>query len=77
MDIKQREVVIVGAGVSGSSTAIRLLKQGIRPLMIDKAIFPREVVGEGLSPVICEYLKELDVLEEINQGGFLKKVHCN
>ncbi len=73
MDIKQREVVIVGAGVSGSSTAIRLLKQGIRPLMIDKAIFPREVVGEGLSPIICEYLEELDVLEEINQREFLKK----
>ncbi|PES61476.1 hypothetical protein CN507_29220 [Bacillus cereus] len=73
MKIQHKEVIIVGAGVSGSSTAIRLLKEGIKPLMIDKAIFPREVVGEGLSPIICGYLEELDVLDEINQGTFMKK----
>lgn len=71
--VEERQIVIIGAGVSGSSTAIRLLQKGITPLVVDKAKFPREVVGEGLSPVIAEYLEELDVLEEVDNGPFMKK----
>ncbi|TCS95797.1 NAD(P)/FAD-dependent oxidoreductase [Hazenella coriacea] len=72
-NIETRPVVIIGAGVSGSSTAIRLLKEGITPLVVDQAKFPREIVGEGLSPYTCDYLEELGVLEEINQAPFMKK----
>jgi flavin-dependent dehydrogenase len=74
MELKSNyPVIIIGGGVSGSSTAIRLLQQGITPLVIEKAEFPREVVGEGLSPAICSYLDEIEVLDEINNGDFMKK----
>lgn len=59
------EMVIIGAGVSGCSTAIRLIQKGISPLIIDKDSFPRDTVGEGLSAAIGPYLKELGILDEV------------
>ncbi|MBE1555426.1 NAD(P)/FAD-dependent oxidoreductase [Sporosarcina limicola] len=73
MRMEKYDVVIIGAGLSGSSTAIRLLQQGIKPLVIEKAKFPRAIVGEGLSPICNIYLKELDVYDEIYNGNFFKK----
>jgi|GEM_PF-6728760 len=73
MKIEKYDVVIVGAGLAGSSTAIRLLQNGIKPLVIDKAKFPREIVGEGLSPICNVYLKELGVYDEIYNGNYFKK----
>ncbi len=72
--IIDRPVVIIGAGVSGSSTAIRLLESGVTPLVVDAVNFPRDTVGEGLSAAIGPYLKELGIVDEINSGNFLKKV---
>jgi flavin-dependent dehydrogenase len=66
-------IVIVGAGVSGSSTAIHLLKQGIKPVIIDKASFPRDTVGEGLSPAIGPYLRDLGIEDDILSGPFTRK----
>lgn len=66
-------IVIVGAGVSGASTAIHLLKKGIRPIIIDKASFPRDTVGEGLSPAIGPYLQELGLEADILAGPFTRK----
>ncbi|QSA19854.1 FAD-dependent monooxygenase, partial [Vibrio furnissii] len=37
MDIQQRQVVIIGAGPSGSTAAALLLKQGIDVLVVEKA----------------------------------------
>jgi 2-polyprenyl-6-methoxyphenol hydroxylase-like FAD-dependent oxidoreductase len=62
---EKHEIVIIGAGISGCSTAIRLLKQGIKPLLIDKATFPRDTVGEGLSAAIGPYLMDLGILDDI------------
>ena len=72
--VEERDVVILGAGVSGSSTAIRLCAAGIRPLVIDKASFPRDTIGEALSPAVYPYLEELGLIDVINSGEpFVKK----
>jgi flavin-dependent dehydrogenase len=65
MEQKDKQIVIIGAGISGCATAIELLKRGIKPLLIDKAAFPRDTVGEGLSPAIGPYLERLGILEEV------------
>lgn len=45
------DVLIVGAGVAGSSLAIHLGRRGIRTIVCDKARFPRrKTCGEGLLP---------------------------
>jgi flavin-dependent dehydrogenase len=71
--MESRDVVILGAGISGSSTAIRLLQAGITPLMVDQSDFPRDTTGEGISPAITKYLAELGILDEINKPPFVKK----
>lgn len=62
----RREVIIVGSGPAGSSTALHLLKT--QPsfagdiLVLEKAVHPREkVCAGGLIPHTLDCLKELDI----------------
>ena len=53
-------VVIVGAGPAGAAAAITLARRGIRPLLAERAAFPREkVCGDGLTPRALSLLKQL------------------
>ncbi|MEE9384107.1 MAG: NAD(P)/FAD-dependent oxidoreductase [Nannocystaceae bacterium] len=45
------DVVIVGAGPAGSTTAALLAERGHRVLVLEKATFPRFHIGESLLPV--------------------------
>jgi len=54
------DVIVVGAGPSGTATAIHLARAGVRVLLVEKAAFPREkVCGDGLTP---RTVKELALL---------------
>jgi flavin-dependent dehydrogenase len=56
------DVVVIGASLSGSATAIELGKAGLRTLLVDKASFPRrKACGEGLSYEGAHYLRQLGV----------------
>jgi menaquinone-9 beta-reductase len=45
------DVVVVGAGPAGSCSAFHLARGGLRVMVVDKAILPREkVCGDGLTP---------------------------
>jgi len=45
------DVIVVGAGPSGSTTAYHLARAGLSVLLLEKAEFPREkVCGDGLTP---------------------------
>ncbi len=37
----ERDVIIVGGGPAGSSCAWRLARHGVKPLVLDRASFPR------------------------------------
>jgi len=61
-----RDVVIVGSGPAGSSTALHLLKHdpALRSevLLLDKAVHPREkICAGGLIPHTLDCLNELDI----------------
>ena len=45
------DVVVVGAGFSGSLTAMLLQQIGLRPVLIDRGSHPRFAVGESSTPV--------------------------
>jgi geranylgeranyl reductase family protein len=68
------DVIVVGAGPSGSATAIRLARGGAKVLLLDKARFPRDKpCGGGLTgralrelpvdvtPVVEDVVRELEV----------------
>ena len=58
------DAVIVGAGPSGCAAALYAHKYGLKTLLLDKAVFPRDkVCGDALSGKSVRILKELDLLE--------------
>jgi menaquinone-9 beta-reductase len=47
----EADVIVVGAGPAGSTTAFYLAQSGLNVLMLEKSRFPREkVCGDGLTP---------------------------
>lgn len=50
-DVRQADVIVVGAGPAGSSAAYHLAEAGVDVLLLDKQAFPRDkICGDGLTP---------------------------
>ena len=68
--MRDAQVVIVGGGPAGSSTAYFLAKAGIDVLVLDRAKFPRDKpCSEYLSPQASRVLDALGALGEIENSG--------
>jgi flavin-dependent dehydrogenase len=67
------DVVVIGGGPAGSTTATMLAKQGYSVLLLERSRFPRDHVGESLLPASMPVLDELGVLDDIKSIGFLPK----
>ncbi|MGW7241715.1 geranylgeranyl reductase family protein [Streptomyces sp. NPDC054804] len=66
------DVIVVGAGPAGSTTAYHLAKSGLDVLLLEKTEFPREkVCGDGLTPRAVKQLVAMgiDISEE---AGWLR-----
>ncbi|MFE6287900.1 geranylgeranyl reductase family protein [Streptomyces sp. NPDC057877] len=66
------DVIVVGAGPAGSTTAYHLAKAGMNVLLLEKTEFPREkVCGDGLTPRAVKQLVAMgiDISEE---AGWLR-----
>jgi len=60
------EVIVVGGGPAGASTAWALAREGVDVLVLDKAKFPRDkICAEYLSPQASRVLADMNVLDEI------------
>ncbi|HLR93850.1 MAG TPA: geranylgeranyl reductase family protein [Jiangellaceae bacterium] len=56
------DVIVVGAGPAGATTAYHLASAGLDVLMLDKAAFPRDkVCGDGLTPRAVRELERMGV----------------
>jgi len=56
------DVIVVGAGPGGSTTACHLARHGVRVLLLEKTEFPREkVCGDGLTPRAVKQLVKLGI----------------
>lgn len=67
------QVVVVGAGPSGSTVSALLNAQNIKVIVIEKAEFPRFSIGESLLPACMEVVEQAGMLEAVNAYGFQYK----
>ena len=64
------DVLVIGAGPSGSAAAAVLAEHSLDVLLIDRSEFPREkVCGDGLAVDSMRLLKKLGVLEKVTDAG--------
>jgi flavin-dependent dehydrogenase len=69
---EKREIIVVGGGPAGSTAAALLARSGHDVLLLEKATFPREHVGESLLPFCYGLFEDLGVLHEMEQR-FVRK----
>lgn len=65
------DVVVVGAGPTGSTSAAMLARAGFRVRMIEREKFPRFHIGESLLPSCLVALAKIDV--DLGELGYLLK----
>lgn len=64
------EVIVVGGGPAGASTACALAREGVDVLVVDRATFPRDkVCAEYLSPQASRVLFDMGVLDKVEASG--------
>src|SRR5690349_25119663 len=65
------DVVIIGAGPSGSTAAHYLAREGLHVLLLDKFNFPRDkTCGDGLTPRALEILEDMGLLDTLLKVGY-------
>lgn len=70
---KQVDVLVIGAGPSGTIAASIMHQAGLNVQMVEKMKFPRFVIGESLLPRCMEALEEAGFLEALKAKGFQQK----
>ncbi|MQA96139.1 MAG: geranylgeranyl reductase family protein [Streptosporangiales bacterium] len=68
---READVIVVGAGPAGSTTAYYLAKSGLSVLLLEKTAFPREkVCGDGLTPRAVKELLAMGI--DIDAPGWIR-----
>ncbi|WP_031078695.1 geranylgeranyl reductase family protein [Streptomyces sp. NRRL WC-3742] len=69
--VEEADVIVVGAGPSGSTAAYHLARTGLDVLLLEKSAFPREkVCGDGLTPRAVKQLTDMGI-DVSEQAGWL------
>jgi flavin-dependent dehydrogenase len=67
------DVLVIGAGPSGTVAASIVKKAGYNVRIVEKMKFPRFVIGESLLPRCMEALEEAGFLDAVRAKGFQEK----
>jgi flavin-dependent dehydrogenase len=73
MKTEKVDVLVIGAGPSGSVAAGMLIKQQRSVLVVERQTFPRFSIGESLLPQSMQYLEEAGMLRAVVEAGFQYK----
>ena len=66
------DILVIGGGPAGSTSAILLAEQGYRVVVLEKARHPRFHIGESLLPANVPLLEKLGVAEQVRAIGMEK-----
>ncbi|MHA3770980.1 NAD(P)/FAD-dependent oxidoreductase [Verrucomicrobiota bacterium sgz303538] len=67
------EVIVIGGGPAGATTAALLAEKGRRVVVFEKEKFPRYHIGESLMPFCWYTMDRLGVLPEMERLAYTKK----
>src|SRR6187401_1959529 len=67
------DVIVIGAGPSGTTTSALLAEQGHRVLLLEREPFPRYHIGESLIPYTWFTLNRLGVVDWLRESACPKK----
>lgn len=73
MTNERRQVVVIGAGPSGSIAAALLRQRGRDVLVLERQKFPRFSIGESLLVHCLDFVAEAGMLEAVDAAGFQYK----
>lgn len=73
MNTENVDVLVIGAGPSGTVAASIINKAGYKVKIVEKLKFPRFVIGESLLPRCMEALEEAGFLDAVKAAGFQEK----
>lgn len=71
------DVAIIGGGPGGTTAAMYLLRQGIRPLIIEKESFPRYSIGESMTGECGGILRDLGLEDRMRAANYPQKQGVN
>ena len=71
--LKEVDVLVIGAGPSGTIAASIINKAGLSVQIVEKMLFPRFVIGESLLPRCMEALDEAGFLDALKAKQFQEK----
>jgi flavin-dependent dehydrogenase len=63
------DAVVIGGGPGGSTTALRLLQKGIRPLIIERETFPRFHIGESMTGECGAIIRDLGLGDRMKSAA--------
>jgi flavin-dependent dehydrogenase len=73
MNTEKVDVLVIGAGPSGTVAASIVNKAGFKVKIVEKQKFPRFVIGESLLPRCMEALTEAGFVDAVKEKGFQQK----
>lgn len=68
--MKKTDVLIIGGGPGGTAAAMFLLREGIKPLLIEQEEFPRFHIGESMTGEAAALLRRLGIGEAMVERDF-------
>jgi flavin-dependent dehydrogenase len=73
MQTDKVDVLVIGAGPSGTVAASIINRAGFKVVIVEKEKFPRFVIGESLLPKCMEPLEEAGFLDVLQKQGYQEK----